>query len=76
MLREIEEEIGITIEAADENDINSKFIFTEMFSHQKFDVDFKPFYLYESVTKNVEEIEDEDEEFPPKGQHLVLFFLA
>lgn len=33
MLREIEEEIGITIEPEDEFNINSKFIFTEMFSH-------------------------------------------
>ena len=37
---------------------------------------FIPFYLYESVTKNVQEIDDvNNEKFPPKSQHLVLFYM-
>lgn len=48
-----------------------------MFSHEQIKTDFKPFYLYESVTKNIEDFDDQaEEEFPPKGQHLVMFFLA
>ena len=36
----------------------------------------RPYYLYESVTKNIQEIDDhQNEKFPPKSQHLVLFFM-
>ena len=38
-----------------------------MFTHETFDTTFKPFYLYESVTKNIDEIDLEEEEYPPKG---------
>eukprot|EP00347_Sterkiella_histriomuscorum_P013741 403363543 len=40
-------------------------------------VDFEPYYLYESVTKNIQEIDDhQNEQFPPISQHLVLFYMA
>lgn len=32
------------------------------------EVDFKPYYLYESVTKNIMDIDDHDNEiYPPKS---------
>ena len=76
-LREIEEETGITIEAEDEMNDNSPFILSAPLSdNQKpLPVTFKPYYLYESVTKNLDGIDDHDsEEFPPKSSHLVMFF--
>ena len=36
----------------------------------------RPYYLYESVTKNIQEIDDhQNEKMPPRSQHLVLFFM-
>ena len=67
-LREIEEEIGITIEPEDETKLNTGYYLTEMFSHEKIKTEFQPFYLYESVTKNIDDFDEESEEqFPPKS---------
>lgn len=80
-LREIEEEIGITIEESPEN--SDKYILSSPLvsddnsvpkinglnqSRNSPNVLFKPFYLYESVTKNINDIDDhENETFPPKS---------
>ena len=66
-LREVMEEVGLCAESWNGNsavfagDINALF---------------EPYYLYESVTKNIHEIDDhQNEKFPPKSQHLCLFYL-
>ena len=98
-LREIEEEVGITIEH--NNNIPKNYFLSSPLnsdldnpkrtnyppssflslnsssSDNQPSVDFRPYYLYESVTKNIQDIDDHDsEQFPPKSQHLVLFFMA
>ena len=76
-LREIEEEVGLTIEPENEHDDNSPFFLSApLKDNQKpIPVQFKPYFLYESVTKNLEGIDDHDtEEFPPISSHLVLFY--
>jgi len=65
-VRELVEESGIDIDLEKQN----------LKSNGEVNVHIEPYYLYESVTKNVTEIAGVDEEFPPKSQHLVLFFLA
>lgn len=41
---------------------------SDVTSEEGVKVDFKPYYLYESVTKNIHDIDDQgDEEFPPKS---------
>jgi 8-oxo-dGTP pyrophosphatase MutT (NUDIX family) len=71
-MREIEEEIGVTIEPVDEFDLaNPKYHMTSILrdnDSNPIPVTFKPYYLYESVTKNILDIDDhENEEFPPKS---------
>lgn len=66
-VREIEEEVGFTIEPKIENDFScSEYFLTSPLKippgettapTHKPKVDFYPYYLYESVTKNIESVE-------------------
>lgn len=74
-LREVEEEVGLMIEPENENDDNSKLFLNLPLNRDPIPVTMEPFYLYESVTKNLKGIDDHDTEtFPPKTSHLVVFF--
>ena len=69
-LREIYEEIGLKAVSYDSKNALFK-LGTESIGSL-----FYPYYLYESVTKNIQEIDDhQNEKFPPKSQHLILFFM-
>lgn len=77
--REVEEEVGFTFEYTDET--NPKCDTFRMISpikhgHDWYKVDFKPSYMYESVTMTLGDQPDFGETIPPISQHLVLFYQA
>lgn len=87
-LREISEEVGLfsqqmTLENCPDEAIHCpqdsyKVLLSNTPSNSinHVEAQFSPYYLYESVTKNITDIDDhQNEKFPPKSQHLVLFFI-
>jgi hypothetical protein len=52
----------LSIDPVDPNDIHSKFLLTHAGSEKPIECTFQPFYLYESVTKNITEIDDHHNE--------------
>jgi 8-oxo-dGTP pyrophosphatase MutT (NUDIX family) len=92
LFRELEEEVGLTLEYRDDVNNTGDVIMTSPlhFDHpDELAVRFEPYYLYESVTHNVidqvldlpgykERPEDIEarEKQPPAAQHLCLFYKA
>ncbi len=67
-LRELREETGLDIRR---NDNTYEYYLQE---DPTVRVETKPFYLYESVTKNINDDPEQDSEKQPRSAHLVFFY--
>jgi 8-oxo-dGTP pyrophosphatase MutT (NUDIX family) len=67
-LREVHEEIGLKAIKVDNTRVTFQTQKKDSLLGGTLDADFIPYYLYESVTKNLKDIDDhQSEKFPPKS---------